>query len=668
MATERTFLNDGSYLSAVEETRSWVQLFPADQSSDAGVWVIRYKQDVKTFRSTNFPLTTITHTASAKTLTNPNTGALETFYLVGENITGIEYGCIVNFERIYAPEIGNIETVSSQSISIQDWNGLNESGSYSVTIDNRRTSIYTARKAVEAISELKEVETINTADLKAPIHGTLHLNGATSDLTQSVDDIWNDLFLDNTAIVSVQKSSTKIRINTNLSNVDSYDVSITGMQSGTGYIVSKDVYFNSSEIEIEFVYTRSIVSGLLTLQSRDPKIIYSSDFSAGVDGWTGNLRGVTLEGNIDGIGGENDCLRCTIKGGDFGMRYALPATPTAPSSGVYFCKCDVYVPSVGGVRQLFLGNTELNLPDAQDTWVTLKFMSTGEYRDGKKRLIFSNAGGIYEGSDGDVCYVKNFTFETINRTIDLSGSVDDIRSDLNLEGGIRAIVKDSETVTFIFNSTIDTDWISSSISNANSYVSYERSDQNYYGYLQFTFHDDRKVGEVTTNAQSQRTLTVTSHGLIQGDVVALFAGDALVAVTTCTQVIDTNNFTIPANALPGADDIVTHIGDKSAQSTFSSYPQTVLVTTTKKVYIPGVTTGIDNLNDIPVRQGLDTPQSWLIAIAESLITAQIEGTQIEHPYPGLYIATESEFEMADVLNQTDSFLADIEGTLLLIDW
>ena len=132
--------------------------------------------------------------------------------------------------------------------------------------------------------------------------------------------------------------------------------------------------------------------------------------------------------------------------------------------------------------------------------------------------------------------------------------------------------------------------------------------------------------------------------------------------------IDTNNFTIPANALPGADDIVTHIGDKSTQSTFSSYPQTVLVTTTKKVYIPGVTTGVDNLNDTPARQVLDTPQSWLVAITQSLITAQIEGTQIEHPYPGLYIATESEFEMADVLNQTDSFLADIEGTLLLVDW
>lgn len=186
--------------------------------------------------------------------------------------------------------------------------------------------------------------------------------------------------------------------------------------------------------------------------------------------------------------------------------------------------------------------------------------------------------------------------------------------------------------------------------------------------LQITFHDDRRASEVTTNAQSQRTLTVTSHGLIQGDVVALFAGDALVAVTTCTQVIDTNNFTIPANALPGADDIVTHIGDKSTQSIFSSYPQTVLVETRKKVYIPGVTSGIDSLSDIPVRQGLDTPQSWLVAIAEGLITAQIEGTQIEHPYPGLYIATESEFEMADVLNQTDSFLADIDETFIIADW
>ncbi len=662
MATERTFVNDGSYLSAVEESRSWVQLFPGDQSSDAGVWVIRFKQDVKTFRSTNFPLTTITHTASAKTLTNPNTGALKTFYLVGENITGIEYGCIVNFERIYAPEIGNIETVSSQSISIPDWNGLNESGTYSVTIDNRRTAIYTARKAVEAISELKEVETINTTDLKATIHGTLHLNGATSDLTQSVDDIWKDLFLD-AGIISVQKSSTKIRLYTNLPSLDTYTVSITGMQSGTGYIVNRETYGFRPYIEIEFVYTRSIVSGLLTLQSRDPKIIYTSDFSAGVDGWTSNNIPVrtTLEGNIDGIGGENNCLRCTLTSECTDS--VMPATPTAPSSGVYFCKCDVYVPSSGGVTRLGLGNTRLSLPDAQDTWVTLTYMYTGGFDKGIKDLIF-------HGEAGDVFYVKNYTFETINRTIDLSGSVEDIRRDLNLEGGIKSIVKDSERVSFIFDQTIDFEWISSSISNANSYVSHERVQAyDFLGNeLRFTFHDDRRASEVTTNSQSQRTLTVTSHGLIQGDVVALFAGDALVAVTTCTQVIDTNNFTIPANALPGADDIVTHIGDKSTQSTFSSYPQTVLVTTRKKVYIPGVTSGIDSLSDIPIRQGLDTPQSWLVAIAEGLITAQIDGTQIEHPYPGLYIATESEVVMSDVLNQTDSFLADIEGTFIIADW
>jgi len=658
MATERTFVNDGSYLNAVEESRSWVQLFPGDQSSDAGVWVIRFKQDVKTFRSTNFPLTTITHTASAKTLTNPNTGALKTFYLVGENITGIEYGCIVNFERIYAPEIGNIETVSSQSINIPDWSGLSQDGTYAATIDNRRTAIYTARKAVEAISELKEAETIKNEDLKATIHGTLHINGTTSDLTQSVDDIWKDLFLV-TGIVSVQKSSTKIRLNTTNVNLDTWDVSITGMQSGTGYIVSINNTYNSY-LEIEFVYTRSIVSGLLTLQSRDPKIIYTSDFSAGVDGWIGEYA--TLEGNIDGIGGEDNCLRITQTSLDYGgVTQSYPVTPTAPSSGAYFCKCDVYIPSSGGVSIVWLGNTKLLVrPDTQDRWVTLTYMYTGVFSEACK-LVYG------KGLIGDIFYIKNYTIETINRTIDLSGSIEDIRRDLNLEGFIQSIVKDSENIRFFFGRYIDVGWISSSISNANSYVSYEST--GYFGNdLQFTFHDDRRVGEITTNAQSQRTLTVTSHGLIQGDVVALFAGDALVAVTTCTQVIDTNNFTIPANALPGADDIVTHIGDKSTQSIFSSYPQTVLVETRKKVYIPGVTSGIDSLSDIPVRQGLDTPQSWLVAIAEGLITAQIEGTQIEHPYPGLYIATESEFEMADVLNQTDSFLADIDETFIIADW
>lgn len=667
MSTERTFLTDGSYAVAQEESRSWVQLFASDQSAGAGVWSINYTQDISTFRSVVFPLTTSTHSNHSRTLQNPHSGALETAYLVGETINSIEQAQYVKFTRIYAFQIADVVTVSGRDISLPDWNGLNESGSYAATIDNRRTAIYTARKPVEAISELQEIETITTADLKATIHGIININGATSDLTQSVDDIWEDLFLV-TGIRSVLKSSTKIRLYISHRDLRQYDISITGLQSGTGYLVSQQVLIwgSTSYIEIEFIYTRSIVSGLLTLQSRDPKIIYTSDFSAGVDGWTSWTEDTTFAGNIDGIGGQNDCLRITVNGNEFGQAgtiMAYPATPTAPESGVYFVKCDVYVPSsVGNNTRVWLGHSQvINSydPGMTDTWITLTSMHTGEFDQYVKALRC-------ETRIGYSIYVKNFTLETINRTIDLSGSIDDLYSDLNLGGAITSIVKDSENVTILFNNHIDTDWISASISNGTSYVSHEIMQNG--AEFKITFRDERRASEVTTNAQSQRTLTVTSHGLIQGDVVALFAGDALVGVTTCTQVIDTSNFTVPANALPGADDIVTHIGDASASSIYSSYPQSVLVTTTRKIYIPGVTSGIDSLSDIPIRQGLDTPQSWLIAITDGLITAQIDGTLIEHPYPGLYIASENEFLMSDVLNQTDHFLTDTNETFIIADW
>lgn len=664
MSTERTFLTDGSYAVAQEESRSWVQLFASDQSAGAGVWSINYTQDINTFRSVVFPLTTSTHSNYSRTLPNPLTGALEAAYLVGETINAIDQAQYVKFTRIYAFQIADVETVSGRDISLPDWNGLNESGSYTATIDNRRTAIYRARKPVEAISELQEIETITTADLKASIHGTININGATSDLTQSVDDIWEDLFLV-TGIRSVLKSSTKIRLYISHQDLRQYDISITGLQSGTGYLVSQEVLIwgSTSYIEIEFIYTRSIVSGLLTLQSRDPKIIYTSDFSAGVDGLTSNSD-VTLAGNIDGIGGQNDCLRVTNTEGTINLSYEVaPATPTAPDTGVYFCKCDVYVPSsVSNDAEVWFDDGyygyDVSTHGMRDTWITLTYMHTGNFQQYYKTLKFRI--GI-----GESFYVKNFTFETINRTIDLSGSIDELYSDLNLEGAITSIVKDSENVTILFNN-IETEWISASISNGTSYVSHEIKQNG--AEFKITFRDERRASEVTTNAQSQRTLTVTSHGLIQGDVVALFAGDALVGVTTCTQVIDTNNFTIPANALPGADDIVTHIGDASASSIYSSYPQSVLVTTTRKIYIPGVTSGIDSLSDIPISQGLDTPQSWLIAITDGLITAQIDGTIIEHPYPGLYIASENKFLMSDVLNQTDYFLSDTNETLIVADW
>lgn len=661
MATERTFVNDGSYLNAVEESRSWVQLFPADQSKDAGVWVMRYKQDVKTFRSTNFPLTTITHTASAKTLTNPNTGAQVSFYLVGENITGIDYGCIVNFERIYAPEIGNIETVSSQSISIPDWNGLEESGTYSATIDNRRTAIYTARKAVTAISELEEVETIQTEDLKATIHGTLDWDGTATDLTQSVDDIWDDLYL--TDVVSVQKSSTKIRLNTAEDTVDDIDISVSGLSAGVGYIVEKVNADDASYAEIEFVYSRSIVDGVMTLSSRDPKIIYTNT--------NGNTTGFTT-GNctLSGPGGPGgSAIGVTLSGlPTVGTCTLYPSTPTAPGSGVFLLRCEVYVPTSGGVSNVYIASDTGSSVGAGDAWIPISALYTGAFSSTTKAIYAT-------GKTGEVFYVRNIKFETIERTIDLSDTVAGMITDIDLAGSLQSIVKDSQSVRIrpvnvagLTNPAyaFDSSWCSVSVANSLSFTGYSVVIDG--SEIAINFTDNRQASEVTTNPQSVRTLTVSSHGFIQGDTVALFAGDALVGVTTCSFVVDTDNFQIPANALPGKDDIVTHVGDKSTQSTFSSYPQTVLVTTTKKVYIPGVSSGVDSLNDIPVRQGLDTPQSWLIAITESLVTAQIEGTIIEHPYPGLYIATESEFAMSDVLNQTDSFLSDIDGTLLLVDW
>lgn len=664
MSIEKTLIDDGSFLVAKEENRSWVQMFPIDQSKDAGVWVIRYRQDIRTFRSTSFPLSTVSHAASAKTLINPNTGAQVSMYLVGETITGIEGGNRVVFDRVYAPEISDTETVSAQAISIPDWNGLEEDGTYSATIDNRRTAIYTARKAISAISELEEVETIQTEDLKATIHGTLDWDGTTTLLTQSVDDIWDDLYL--TDVVSVQKSSTKIRLNTIQDNLNDVDISVSGLSAGVGYIVEKVNAEDSSYAEIEFVYSRSLVDGVLTLSSRDPKIIYTNT--------DGNTAGFTADYcTLSGPGGPGGGAIGVTKTSDVSCGI-YPPTPTAPSSGVFLFRCEVYIPSAGGVSWVSVTGSQGGgeaATSTKDAWVPLSWLITGQFSNSVKS-IWSSRG---TGSTGQVFYVRNIKIETIERTLDLSDTVADMATDIDLGGSLQSIIKDSESVRIrLLNShglttpayLPDAHWLSASVAGSLSFTGHTIVIDG--PELAIKFNDNRKAAEVTTNPQSVRTLTVSGHGFIQGDVVALFAGDTLVGVTTCSFVVDTDNFQIPANALPGKDDIVTHVGDKSTQSTFSSYPQTVLVTTTKKVYIPGVTTGVDTIDDIPVRQGLDTPQSWLIAITESLATAQIEGTIIEHPYPGLYIATESEFAMADVLNQTDSFLADVDGTLLLVDW
>lgn len=134
---------------------------------------------------------------------------------------------------------------------------------------------------------------------------------------------------------------------------------------------------------------------------------YTSDFSSGTDGWV-NGR-VTLAGNIDSIGGENDCLRFTVTDTTNDTHYATKTTLTVGRR--YRVSFRYYIPSgqsnVDGLIYYLGGYSAAQT--VLDTWTTVTVDGTADLTvfqinaaDGGNRT-FQDAGG------NDVFYIKDIT-------------------------------------------------------------------------------------------------------------------------------------------------------------------------------------------------------------------------------------------------------------------
>jgi len=153
--------------------------------------------------------------------------------------------------------------------------------------------------------------------------------------------------------------------------------------------------------------------------------VYTSDFSVGVDSWlSGRL---TLTGNIDAIGGENDWLRgvCTNVAG-FHVTYRV-AAGTVPTAGRrYRVSYKYYIPSgqsnLDGIR-MYIGGVAGSVNNTLDAATTvteeITAASTSELSffglDGGS-LSFTDAGG------NDVFYVKDIVVTEIGATLNLNES------------------------------------------------------------------------------------------------------------------------------------------------------------------------------------------------------------------------------------------------------
>ena len=144
-------------------------------------------------------------------------------------------------------------------------------------------------------------------------------------------------------------------------------------------------------------------------------VTYTSDFSAGIDGF-GSILG-TIEGNIDGIGNQDDNLRFTIdsSAGQHGLFIG-----SWTSGLTYRITFDFYIPSsntdIDGVyASLRDGNS--SVLSVTDEWTT--FSHTGTPLSNGVFYINAAKGGSasFTGNGTDVFYVRNIVItETLGDT------------------------------------------------------------------------------------------------------------------------------------------------------------------------------------------------------------------------------------------------------------
>ncbi len=160
-----------------------------------------------------------------------------------------------------------------------------------------------------------------------------------------------------------------------------------------------------SSDDAEKDFTASDMGAALEDWVNEDVVAYQSDFSSGIDGWSGVAS--TLTANIDNIDGQNDNLRVTVSTQNSGHRAAYPLL----GSGEFTVTADVYIPSsntdVDGLG-IFVGNSPLIKQTSEtDTWVTISKTDNGSSSQDIRIQAYKGNDFVFTGNGTDVYYIRN---------------------------------------------------------------------------------------------------------------------------------------------------------------------------------------------------------------------------------------------------------------------
>jgi hypothetical protein len=153
---------------------------------------------------------------------------------------------------------------------------------------------------------------------------------------------------------------------------------------------------------------------------------YTSDFSAGVDGWGIGGALSALDGNVDGIGGQDNNLRLTCDNTTT-VHYAWLNSPSwlLPNKR-YRMTYSYYMPSSNvactGIAINNTGNYQIeNFQAATNSWTTrtFEFTSVATSTQNMRLYFLNNAGSaVVAGGGGDLVYFRGITITEIGSILD----------------------------------------------------------------------------------------------------------------------------------------------------------------------------------------------------------------------------------------------------------
>ena len=140
---------------------------------------------------------------------------------------------------------------------------------------------------------------------------------------------------------------------------------------------------------------------------------YTSDFSADVDGWA--IGSGTLDGNIDGIFGQDNCLRMTCNDVATG-HFCLKAT-ILTAGRPYRFSAMTYIPSGQSNVDVFrLGNDVVywDIITTNDAWVTSSGIMTADSVSVRLRQYDGTTQSFADAGNDDVTYIKNVVIDPVS--------------------------------------------------------------------------------------------------------------------------------------------------------------------------------------------------------------------------------------------------------------